>query len=68
MYKITEYTHMVEIFEANCEGCSIRVWRMLDNPFGRLLQRVRKILQGGDFLAFVPILPKASGSQLHCQC
>ena len=52
--KIIEYTHMVEIFEANCEGCNIRVWRMLDNPFGRLLQRVRKILQGGDFSAFRP--------------
>jgi hypothetical protein len=52
--KITEYTHMVEIFEANCEGCNIRVWRMLDNPFGRLLQRVRKILQGGDLSGFRP--------------
>ena len=52
--KIIEYTHMVEIFEANCEGCNIRVWRMKDNPFGRMLQRIRKILQGGDFSAFRP--------------
>jgi hypothetical protein len=52
--KIIEYTHMVEVFEANCEGCNIRVWRMKDNPFGRLLQRVHKILQGGDFSAFRP--------------
>ena len=52
--KIIEYTHMVEVFEANCEGSNIRVWRMIDNPFGRLLQRVRKILQGGDFSAFRP--------------
>jgi hypothetical protein len=52
--KINEYTRMVEVFEANCEGCNIRVWRMLDNPFGRLLQKVRKILQGGDFSAFRP--------------
>ena len=66
--KIIEYTHMVEVFEANCEGCNIRVWRMLDNPFGRLLQKVRKILQGGDFSAFVLILPKASESLRHCPC
>jgi hypothetical protein len=52
--KIIEYTHMVEVFEANCEGCNIRVWRMLDNPYGRLLQRVRKILQGGNFSGFRP--------------
>lgn len=52
--KIVEYTHIVEVFEANCEGCNIRVWRMLDNPFGRMLQRVRKILQGGDFSGFRP--------------
>ncbi len=45
---------MLEIFEANCEGCNIRIWRMKENPFGRLLQRVRKILQGGDFSAFRP--------------
>ncbi len=52
--KIIEYTHMVEVFEANCAGCNIRVWQMLDNPFGRMLQRVKKILQGGDFSAFRP--------------
>ena len=52
--KIIEYTQIVEVFEASCEGCNIRVWRMRDNPFGRLLQRVRKILQGGDFSGFRP--------------
>lgn len=52
--KIIEYNHMVEAFEANCEGCNIRVWRMKANPFGRLLQRVKKILQGGDLSAFRP--------------
>ena len=61
--KITEYTHMVEVFEANCEGCNIRVWRMLDNPFGRLLQRVRKILQGGDLSGF---RPHPAGSERKC--
>lgn len=52
--RIIEYTHMLEIFEANCLGCNIQVWRMKDNPFGRLLQRVRKIMQGGDFFSFRP--------------
>lgn len=52
--KIVEYTHMLEIFEANCEGCNIRIWRMKENPFGRLLQRVNRILAGEDFSAFRP--------------
>lgn len=52
--KIIEYSHMLEIFEANCEGCNIRIWRMKENPFGRLLHRVNRILQGGDFSAFRP--------------
>ena len=52
--KIMEYTHMLEIFEANCIGCNIRVWRMKENPFGRLLQRVRRIMQGEDFFSFRP--------------
>jgi len=56
--KIMEYTHMLEIFEANCIGSNIPVWRMRDNPFGRMLQRVRKILQGGDFFSFRPHPPE----------
>jgi len=52
--RIIEYTHMLEIFEANCVGCNIPVWRFQENPFGRLLQRVRKIMQGGDFFSFRP--------------
>lgn len=52
--KIMEYTHMLEIFEANCIGGNIPVWRMRDNPFGRLLQRVRRMIQGGDFFSFRP--------------
>ncbi|GAB6266944.1 MAG: hypothetical protein STSR0001_23930 [Methanothrix sp.] len=31
--KIIEYAHMLEIFEANCEGSNIRVWRMKERPF-----------------------------------
>lgn len=52
--KIIEYTQMVEDFEANCEGCNIRVWRLLENPYGRMLLRVRKILEGGDLSSFRP--------------
>ncbi len=53
--KIIEYTHMIESFEANCEGCNIRVWRLKENPYGRMLLRVRKILEGGDLSGFRPI-------------
>lgn len=52
--KIIEYTQMVESFEANCEGCNIRVWRLKENPYGRMLLRVRKILKGGDLSCFRP--------------
>jgi hypothetical protein len=52
--KIIEYTQMVEDFEANCEGCNIRVWRLKENPYGRMLLRVRKILEGGDLSCFRP--------------
>lgn len=52
--KINKYARMLEIFEANCEGCNIRIWRMKENPFGRLLQRVNRILAGEDFSAFRP--------------
>ncbi len=52
--KIIEYTDMVERFEANCEGCNIRIWRLKENPYGRMLLRVRKILKGGNLLGFRP--------------
>ncbi len=52
--KIIEYTSMVEDFEAGCEGCNIRVWRLQENPYGRMLLRVRKILEGGDLSRFRP--------------
>lgn len=52
--KIIEYTDMIEGFEANCEGCNIRIWRLKKNPYGRMLLRVRKILKGGDLLGFRP--------------
>jgi len=66
--KIIEYTHMVEVFEANCEGCNIRVWRMLDNPYGRLLQRSARSCRAGIFLAFVPVRPNLRESPRHCPC
>ncbi len=40
--KIVEYTHMVEDLEANCEGCNVRVWRLKENPYGRMLLRVAR--------------------------
>jgi hypothetical protein len=52
--KILEYAQMVEDFEANCEGCNIRVWRLKENPYGRMLLKVRKILEGGDLSCFRP--------------
>lgn len=52
--KIVEYTDMIEGFEANCEGCNIRIWRLKENPYGRMLLKVRKILKGGDLLGFRP--------------
>jgi len=52
--KIIEYANMVEDFEASCEGYNIRVWRLLENPYGRMLLRVRKILEGGDLSGFRP--------------
>jgi len=52
--KIIEYTQMVEDFEANCEGCNIRIWRLKENPYGRMLHRVRKILEGGNLSSFRP--------------
>jgi hypothetical protein len=52
--KIIEYAHMVESFEANCEGCNVRIWRLKENPYARMLLRVRKILEGGDLFCFRP--------------
>lgn len=52
--KIIEYTDMIEGFEANCEGCNIRVWRLKENPYRRMLLRARKILLGGNLLGFRP--------------
>lgn len=66
--KIIEYTSMVEDFEANCEGCNIRVWRLQENPYGRMLLRVRKMLEGGDLSAFAQARPMASASSWGCQC
>ncbi len=52
--KITEYAKMIEDFEACCEGCNIRIWRLKADPFGRMLLRVRRILEGGDLSGFRP--------------
>ena len=52
--KIIEHNHMVEHFEGNCEGCNVRVWRLKENPYARMLLRVRKILVGGDLSCFRP--------------
>jgi len=52
--RIIEYACMVEQFEANCIGVNIHVWRLKVNPWRRMLLNVRKILQGGDLIAFRP--------------
>ena len=52
--KIFEYSSMADGFEANCVGLNIPVWHFSDNPYKRLLSRVRKILQGGDLTGFRP--------------
>ncbi len=52
--RIVEYASMVEDFEASCEGCNVRVWRLQENPYGRMLLRVRKMLEGGDLSRFRP--------------
>ena len=66
--KIIGYTHMVEVFEANCEGSNIRAWRMKDNPFGRLLQGFARSCRAGIFPPFVRIQPKASESLQRYPC
>jgi len=52
--KLMQYYEMVEGFEANCIGLGIPVWRLKTNPYGRILLRVRKILEGGDLSGFAP--------------
>ena len=52
--KLMQYFELVEGFEANCLGCGVRVWRLKTDPYGRILLRVRKILEGGDLMGFVP--------------
>jgi hypothetical protein len=52
--KLMQYYEMVEGFEANCIGVGIPVWRLKTDPYGRILLRVRKILEGGDLSGFCP--------------
>jgi hypothetical protein len=52
--KLMQYYEMVEGLEANCLGCGVQVWRLKTNPYGRILLRVRKILEGGDLSGFAP--------------
>lgn len=52
--KLMQYYEMVEGFEANCIGLGIPVWRLKTDPYGRILLRVRKLLEGGDLSGFAP--------------
>jgi hypothetical protein len=52
--KLMQYFRMVEGFEANCIGQKVQVWRLKTDPFGRMLLRVRKILEGGNLSGFAP--------------
>jgi hypothetical protein len=52
--KLMEYYRMVEGFEANCIALNVQVWRLKTDPYGRMLLRVRKILEGGDLTGFAP--------------
>ena len=52
--KFKQYSDLVDGFEANCEGCQIRVIKLGYNQFPRLLLRARKILEGGDLSGFCP--------------
>ena len=52
--KLMQYYEMVEGFEANCIGIGIPVWRLKTDPYGRILLRVRKLLEGGDLVGFIP--------------
>ena len=52
--KLMQYYEMVEGLEANCIGLGIPVWRLKTDPYGRILLRVRKLLEGGDLSGFCP--------------
>ena len=52
--KMLKYFAMVDGFEANAIGQGIQVWRLKTDPYGRLLLRARKILEGGDLSGFCP--------------
>ncbi len=52
--KFEQYYAMVDGFESNCIGCGIQVWHLGYNQFPRLLLRVRKILEGGNLVGFIP--------------
>lgn len=52
--KFKQYSDLVDGFEANCEGCRIRILKLGYNQFPRLLLRARKILEGGDLSGFCP--------------
>ena len=52
--KMLKYFAMVDGFEANAIGQGIQVWRLKTDPYGRLLLRARKILEGGNLEGFCP--------------
>ena len=52
--KLEQYSALVDGFEANCEGCRIRILKLGYNQFPRLLLRARKILEGGNLEGFCP--------------
>ena len=52
--KLMQYYEMVEGFEANAIALGIQVWRLKTDPYGRILHRVRKLLEGGDLSGFSP--------------
>ena len=53
--KLMEYYRMVEGFEANCIALGVPVWRLKTDPYGRMLLRACKILEGGDLTGFAPV-------------
>lgn len=52
--KFSQYSALVDGFEANCEGEHIRIFKLGYNQFPRLLLRARKILEGGNLSKFAP--------------